>query len=347
MRISFFPFTPEVEGLVRNISVLNSFEIFSIISFKEDMVKLKSYQDNTGIFCTTSVEKGLQQTDCLVLLPKCLEPQWDKYYDCINYATQHNITIYGGQELVNRLPEEGYRNFANLLHNDVTLTSKIEDDKLLDANIPIIAVLGLGGNCGKFECELELKRYIDSLGYQCLALASNPLGSFVDMELLPDFLYDNSFSLPEKILRFNRYVHTLCVKRNPDVLLVSVPGGIIPLSETEANYFSEIPLIISMALHIDLGILAVYFNTERKSLNKLVQLCQQRYSVSIKAFYLSRQATILDPETEKMQFMFLSDKYISNHSNEGDDCYIATPLKDNSNVYKFIIQALQENIETV
>ena len=218
MRLSFFPFTPEVESLVRNLSVFNNYEIRSIISFNEDMDRLKSFQDKTGIFCTTSVEKGMQHTDCLMLLPKCLEPQWNKYYDCINYATQHNITIVGGHELVNGLPEECYRNFVNLLHNDVTFTSKIENDKLLDANIPIIAVFGLGENCSKFECELELKQYIDSLGYHCLAFASNPLGSLVDMELLPDFLYDNSYSLPEKILRFNRYVHTLCEKRNPDVL---------------------------------------------------------------------------------------------------------------------------------
>lgn len=347
MRLSFFPFTPEVEQLARNKSILKNYEIGSVLSFKEDKMHLIKFQAQTGIPCFTSIEQALNSIDSLILLLKDCDLNWQKYYDCIDYAVAHEISVYGGKEVIDSIPEERYRSLVCLIHNESTFKCQYSNEKLLEIDIPIIAVMGVGENCGKFECELELRQYIESLGYQGLFLSSNSLGKYADMVLLPDFLYDDSVSFPQKILRLNRYVYDLCNINTPDVLIVGVPGGIIPLSSTEANHFSEISLVISLALHIDAGVLAVYFTNKRDYLNDLSRVCLQRYFAPIKGFYVSRQSAVMDPDSRTMQFMNLSDEYISEHCIKSNEQYIATPIKNNNSVYQIIIQGLQENLETV
>ena len=347
MKLSFFPFTPEVEQLARNRSILKDYEMSSILSFKEDKVHLNDFQARTGIPCFTSIEQALKNIDSLILLSKGCDHTWEKYYDCIDYATSHEIPVYCGEKVISSMPEEKYRSLVHLIHNESTMECPFSNDKLLEIDIPIIAIMGVGENCGKFECELELKQYIDGLGYQCLPLSSNPLGKYAGMVLFPDFLYDDSVSFPQKVLGLNRYVYELCKINTPDVLLVGVPGGIIPLSNTEANRFSEIPLVISLALHIDAGVLAVYFTDKRSYLSDLSKVCLQRYFTPIKVFYISRQSAVMDPDSKAMQFMNLSNEYISEHSAKSIEQNIATPLKNNNSVYQLIIQGLSENLETV
>lgn len=350
MRLSFFPFVPEVEVLLRNRPALSKHEIFSIVSFKEDAAKLTQLKNTFSVLCTDAIELGLSQTELLVLLKPNFEPEWEKYYQCIKFAAENGIQMYGDYQLIHALPAEEYRTLIRPFQSQSSFTMMpLKGQKLLKTSIPIIAVAGLGENCGKFECELELKQYIDKAGYKCAALSSNPLGIYAGMKLLPETLFESSMSFPQKVFALNRYVYTLCMEEQPDVLIVGIPGGVIPLSDNDVNFFLELPLVISSALQIDAAILAVYYaNTSFDFLKGLAQICLNKFSLPVKAFYMSRQMIAIDPESESMQFLFLSDEYIKNHRNcIADVSTVGTPLKDNSIVYQRLVQTLKENIETV
>lgn len=104
-------------------------------------------------------------------------------------------------------------------------------------------------------------------------------------------------------------------QENRHVKPIGVPGGVMPLSSRDTNFFSELPLVVSSALHIDEGVLTVYhIDGPLGFLDMLTKLCRERFSVPVGAFYMARQVATFDPDTESMQFLFLSDAYIAAHS---------------------------------
>ena len=129
-------------------------------------------------------------------------------------------------------------------------------------------------------------------------------------------------------------------QENRHVKPIGVPGGVMPLSGRDTNFFSELPLVVSSALHIDEGVLTVYhIDGPLGFLDMLTKLCRERFSVPVATF---------DPDTESMQFLFLSDAYIAAHSAASPaGSRIALPLQEHSHVYKKVVENLQENLETV
>ena len=117
--------------------------------------------------------------------------------------------------------------------------------------------MGLGENCDKFQLQVKIKKVIEKQGYRVLALCSNVLGGFLGMENLPGFLYSKFMSYPEKIIALNHWIHTKVKQQEYDVILVGCPGGVSEFEKYETNYFGELPLIISNALDVDIGFLAL------------------------------------------------------------------------------------------
>ena len=74
---------------------------------------------------------------------------------------------------------------------------------------------------------------------------------------LPGYLYSKIKSCPEKIIALNHRIHTKVKEQENDVILGCCPGGVSELEKYERNYLGEFPLIISNALDVDKGFLAL------------------------------------------------------------------------------------------
>ena len=352
MRCSLFPFTPEIEILLRHCDLLptNDVIISNIISFKEDIHQLRRFREETGIQCTSSIDKSFQQSDAIVLLDNNQEYIWDKYYACIDAAVALSKPIYAGRSLVKTIPDANRERYIERIEKFHILQNQYVDRRLFEISTPIIVILGVGENCGKFECHLELKTLLDSSGYHAEHLSSNPLGSLMGMKSLPDFLFNPFLSFSEKVLEINKYVFDLCSVERPDILVISIPGGIMPFTEKDTNYFGEIPLVISAALPIDYGIETFYYCTDNPEnyLRRISQYTLHRYQINVAMFYMSRQMAAREQEGHKIGQLFLSDEYIMEHKgNINLPNNVAAPLKNNSTVFQSLIEKMQGNLNTV
>ena len=145
MRLSFFPFVPEVEVLLRNRPALSKHEIFSIVSFKEDAAKLTQLKNTFSVLCTDAIELGLSQTELLVLLKPNFEPwQQRKSYAPEDLKTQINHMIIILEPLVCETMHK-MRNFfypitkytpkflstANLYHASIFVYKNSKDNGIL------------------------------------------------------------------------------------------------------------------------------------------------------------------------------------------------------------------------
>ena len=350
MRFSCFPLVPDIEVMLRHSKLMRKDSICHIISFQEDAEKLRTLERTTGIPCTVSISEGLTQTDALLLLDNDLDLRWEKYYACIDFAVSCGLPIFASRSLIEQMEDDVRKAHLISLENIHELQLTYMDERLCEIKTPIVTVMGMGKNCGKFECQLELKEQLDAAGYRSTWLCSNSLGSRMGMYALPFFLFDSHLAFPEKVIAFNRYVHDLCVANPSDILIIGVPSGIGPLAEKDTNYFAEIPLIISAALNVYYSILTFYYRLDVHNdfLEWLSRYCLHRFQVQVPIMYMSRQMLMREQEGTKMQQLFLSDTYIAEHpSSLSSKTNVAAPLKDNTPVFQSLIARLQGNIETV
>lgn len=350
MKLSCFPYTPDIDVMLRHKNMMMDDSICSIISFKEDTTQLQELQQKTGILCTDLIEVGLAKADALLLLNNDRKLRWDKYYKCIDYAVEHNMPVYASQSLITEIPDDSFK--IDLINMEKIYIPQLKylDERLFTIEIPIVVVMGMGENCGKFECQLELKEQFDERGYSSRWLGTNALGSRMGMHSLPNFLFDPNISFPRKVLEFNRYVYDFCVAFSPDILVIGIPSGITSIGEKDTNYFAEIPLVIANALHVDYGLLAFYYrtNVHDEFLDRLKRYCLNQYRICVPIFYMSRQMLVREQDGVKMRQLFLSDEYITKYpSNLSLENNVAVPQKDNRKVFEILIRYLQGNIETV
>ena len=350
MRFACFPLAPDIEVLLRHKELMGAGYISQVISFREDGEKLRALEAATGIPCTTSVEKGLDQADALLLFDNTLNLRWDKYYSCIDLARIRGIPIFASRRFISLIEDQTRQAQLEPIESVPDLRLTYMDERLYEIKTPIITVMGLGENCGKFECQLEFKEQLDAGGYHSEWISSNPLGACVGMHTLPDLLFDENISFPGKVYALNRYVYDLCASYKPDVLVLGVPGGIVSLADKTTNFFSEIPLIVTAALHVDFSILTFYYRSAVYDdyLDRLTRYCLHRYQTRVPIFYMARQMMVYNEEHSKMQQLFLSDTYIAEHpGNLRRNKNVAVPLKNNAPVFQSLILRLQENFETV
>lgn len=180
--------------------------------------------------------------------------------------------------------------------------------------------MGMGENCDKFSLQVKIKKEIEQCGYKVLTISANILGEFLGMETLPLFLYSKEISFSEKIKFLNLWIYNKYMEVDPDVILIECPSGILKFSEYEDNFYGEIPMIISNAVEVDVGIVSLYANTSKKHevLNRLKVLCEQKYNTQVDKFVISTNYYQLDHEWKKIRYYKISDR---NQFLENEKCF--------------------------
>lgn len=196
----------------------------------------------------------------------------------------------------------------------------VQESKKKEIDVPIITIMGMGENCDKFSLQVKIKKEIEQCGYKVLTISANILGEFLGMETLPLFLYSKEISFSEKIKFLNLWIYNKYMEVDPDVILIECPSGILKFSEYEDNFYGEIPMIISNAVEVDVGIVSLYANTSKKHevLNRLKVLCEQKYNTQVDKFVISTNYYQLDHEWKKIRYYKISDR---NQFLENEKCF--------------------------
>lgn len=79
------------------------------------------------------------------------------------------------------------------------------------------------------------------------------------MYAFPEFMYQN-IQEQEKIIRFNRLCKSIEKKENPDVIIVGVPGGVIPINNEFVNRFGITAIEVGSAINVDIMILNLNYD---------------------------------------------------------------------------------------
>lgn len=300
-KLMIFPWNNDAQVLIDNREKCNKFEIVALSSYLEDEKTLKVMNDTYNILCSSDFELCLKRADSVLFIENTMGHENLGYEQRIKTSLKAKKNVYISAVFLKKLQLCIEDDHLHLLQEDIM---EEWQEHLYHINIPIISVMGVGENTGKFDVQAKIRKMVEKQGYKVLCVCSNILGKFIDMEVMPGFLYSDNISLPHKIQMFNSWLYQMYKSQNADLILLGCPGGILEFDEYESNFYGEISSVVSHAVSIDNSMLTLYRNSSQddESIQQLQTFCHAKYNTDITCFIVARQIFKVNDERKRIEY---------------------------------------------
>ena len=317
-KVVLYPYNLDSISVYKNRNRQKEYIIDGIVvSEKERKYNLNSYADDISVIEENELLSN--NTDILVLCDNINCFDLRNFEKQIEMAKKYGIDLFATKEFALKYPfiiEDNLKTIDNVHPLSMNYSNKL----LLELDTPICIILGQGNNCDKFNLLITLTEIIKTRGYKPSVVSSNSLGSFFGMYSYPDYMFSDEFSFCEKIQFLNRYFYDIEKTDNPDIIVISVPGGIMPLDPVTHNNYGEFAHIVSYAVPsmIDIGILNIYDNEviDPEYIDYLKQICKIRFNIEIQMIVQAKQSFGYDDEAKTTSFFFRNALKSNNYDSE-------------------------------
>lgn len=346
-KVLLFPFNIDTKEIVENIHQIKDFQLVSLIGYEKDKEKLARFQENTKVICSTNFEECVRKVDIIIFADNTMGQGLNGYIDRVELSLKYGKEVYMSIVLLKKLELEEDAGNIHFLEDIIQINLL---DKTKEISLPIVPIMGVGQNVGKFMLHTRVKRAIEKRGYKILSISSNPLGKLLGMKALPIFLFSDELSLPVKIVMFNLWLHELIKAEDYDLITIGYPGGIIPINEFELNHYGEIPLIIANAVIADEAILVVYktFELNEEIIKKIKQLCEVKYNVIVENFIVSSGFYKINYEAKKVEYYIINEpSLISEEEINKNHIISANDKVGIENMVDMVLTKLENNLLTI
>lgn len=160
--------------------------------------------------------------------------------------------------------------------------------KMQQIMTPVIIVLGDGERCDKFELQLSLREQMLKNGYKVCSVGSRKGCEMLGIYSHPGFMGEEKFLETEKIICYNNYIKKLEMLEQPDVFILGIPGGILPLTQKLHGDFGIRAYEIFHAVSPDYLVFSMHLGEyNQKYLTEMRQLFHYRFHAEIDSFFIS------------------------------------------------------------
>jgi peptide maturation system protein (TIGR04066 family) len=174
------------------------------------------------------------------------------------------------------------------------------EGELREITVPVIAVLGIGEQTNKFEIQLSIREKLMAMGYRVSQIGSRNGCELLGFHSFPDFMFSGSLDETAKVLLFNHYVKSLETGEAPDVIVLGIPGGIVPFNSQFANGFGITAFEVFQAVLPDANVVSVFFEEgETGYFDRLAQTIRHRFGFEPDCFNMANRM----PDLENSRMM--------------------------------------------
>ncbi|QNU66433.1 TIGR04066 family peptide maturation system protein [Ruminiclostridium herbifermentans] len=205
------------------------------------------------------------------------------------------------------------------------------DDFCYSIKVPIIAILGLEEGVQKFDVQVALWRKLKELGYEVEAISTRLDSEVIGMNSIPQFMFETGMSETQKIIQYNHYVKQIELTKKPDIIILGVPGSVMPFDSVNHNNFGIMSYLISMAVPVDYAILCAPFYTNSDfDFTDINRDIYHKFGFEVAFCHIAPITLDLRSifEDSKRRFFTLKEDYIQQElrKHEKDDVgYVLTP----------------------
>lgn len=347
-RVAFYPYNSEMDIICNFRDEMPEYDVQSVILYNNSTIN-KGNKDDNILFTENSVT-ALERSDSLVLCDNVKKFGAKGYLRQLKYAEEFHKKVYLGSYLYEWLGADAFQNINVKILNNGNSENNTSSNLLKVIDVPVIALLGEGESCDKLGLMLSINKCLKETGFRVLTISGNSLAKLFKCEVLPAFMYSKEISITEKILKLNYYIYSLAKKYEPDIILISCPGGFMPLNEYENNFFGESAYVISHSLPIDYGIICTYFRWKygKEYIKEVRKLCKIRFGIDVYDYYMSRQSYYTDTEFNRILYRFYNADFCEKKvTSELEDYYLFDYVNSGRKMTQNILDFFKQNIEII
>lgn len=223
----------------------------------------------SGIVITENLDSALQNSELLVIasfehyvgeeggLKDTLETaiQYKKPFVLLSppQTPEEQIALETAKQLglLHWSSEQDHRNIIALAN---------EKDDCDELKSPVTLIVGQGPYTSKFETQLGVRQELIKRGYKVSQIGSRPYCELFGFHSFPSFMFSKELDETQKIITLNQFVKQIENEEEPDLIIVCVPGGIMPVFEKAHNNFGILHVEVSAAIEPDSVIYNLYSN---------------------------------------------------------------------------------------
>lgn len=310
--------------------------------------------ENTNFILSGDFDRAIEHCDC-ILLAKTEEWSYSEYLleivDHLITACKNHKNIYCTQKL-----PEPYHTFFQAYAGRYSVEFSVLEKKIppLDINrldriypihTPILAVAGMNEDCGEFGLQLGLLQTLREEGYRVSYVGPNEYAEWTggyafpraELETLP-------YSFEIKIKYLNAWFRNLEEAEAPDVILLGIPGGTMPIDEYNLNSCGYFAYLTGCAVTVDFTVLTIPC-TEYQL--EYLEQCQReiscRYHLPVDCMCLSN-IQITPPVLEEAKTIVEKDVFSAKRVGRMMDLYREKDVEileaENAKTYRDIVKRL-------
>lgn len=215
--------------------------------------------------------------------------------------------------------------FYNYVKIDESQVANINPDeitkKIFDINIPVVSIISTSECTDKFSCQLQLYNYIRKHDYKVCLISSRSYAEFLGFKTFPAFMFSSELAENDKVYRFNNFIKEIENEESPDIIILSLPGPILPFNQ-KVNYgFGITAFEVFHAIYSDLTILCVNHDYYLpKYFDEIYNTIKYRFGSEVSYINISNKQIdwieMKNTNPNEVKFLTINDQFMKKRMNE-------------------------------
>lgn len=355
-KTAIYPFNEHAYPLLFHCDLIENLDITQVIAFEGSGIENKEILDFRGR--KHIVRSSIDCSNCEAIFLNLFDINEKFYGQIINLLKSlpnEDIKIFVDTDTYSEVIKslKSYYKGQWVDYNKLNVNLKnyvlaLEEDRKIDylqfkrrefkpVNASVIGICSTNENCMKFNTMLSLYRYFKEKGYSVAGIGSKDYSGIFDLLSFQKEIFNLNLTGFERICRFMEIINTIDRKYSPDIVLVAMPGEIVPISSKHHGDYGILATELFSVLKCDQLVLNLGYSSDynTKFLQELSNICRYKLNNNVSQFAISNK--MIFPQS-------LNEKELSYVDITSTDKSIDILNQDNYSVFDISNKSEMENL---
>lgn len=362
-KILIYPYDFNMTPLLRHNRLLDNYEIVGVVSpigwnLCGKDAGYADFGEPTGFKVETDFNNLIVKCDTVWICDSEIKLDFEriiypKILDAVNAGKNVICCIaidINAKENIKLACKDNKVYFKSFIQGDSSqdIPVYLTPNKLRKINTPVVFVAGVSCRTHKFEIQLGLREKFIDLGYTISQVGTRCYCELINFHSFPTFMFSSFISESSKIHMFNQFIKNIENTEKPDVIIIGIPGGVMPINSTFVNNFGILAFEVSQAVTPDASILSLLYEDFKPTYFDMITT-SLKYKLGFELDCFNMANVNLDwnstREHGKLIFTTFDSRYI-----DGKDSYrdlkvpVFNALSENSlsSMVEYLVNRLEE-----
>ncbi|MFI3172514.1 MAG: TIGR04066 family peptide maturation system protein [Eubacteriales bacterium] len=338
-KIVLYPFSEEMIPFLSCDSKLLGGEIISLISLKGGSIIGNSYGYKNRKLKVNEMSHEVMEKCDLMLFDNSKEYEGIGNHivgKVVSFVQRENhlmIFDYDNEitkEIKQRIPKE---KIIYIKNNDYTHLVDEFACRIYNIDTPVVFVCSLFENLNKFDIQISLRKKLIYEKFNVLQIGSRKISDLLGFYSFPSFMYSKEHTEVKKMVMFNNLLKRLETEHKPDIIIVGVPGGILPFSNKCIGDLGVTMYEITQAVRPDYVILSMpykkYTNSELQYMESVIKI---KFNIEVDCFNVVEKSALFEASESKgtVKYLTIDEKFVKDqiHELKSDNLYCLSDEKE-------------------